>query len=176
MEELISGLITAVVGGATLSALLALAVILFPNMSRNTARIMERMPGRSFFLGGINFLFFFGVAFVLAQIGDGIGGFFGGLFSLTALIISIVLLLLLSLGLVGLVRLVSDRSDDGRPVSLGHLFKSAVLVVSAGLAPLAGWFVLTPLALFIGLGATILALFQSVGGRFSSTSKNQVID
>jgi hypothetical protein len=137
---------------------------------------MERMPGRSFFLGGINFIFFFGVAFVLSQIGDGIGGFFGGVFSLIALIISLVLMLFLSMGLSGLVQLVSERTNDGRPVSLGNIFKTAVLVVGAGLAPLAGWFVLTPLALFIGLGATILALFQSVGGRFSSTPKNQTID
>lgn len=168
MEELFGILITAIIGGATLSALLALVVILFPNMSSRTARTMERMPGRSFILGAINFIFFFGVAFVLAQIGDGIGGFFVGIFSVIALIISVVMLLLLSVGLSGLVSLVSERSNDGRPISLGHLFKSAVLVVGAGLAPLAGWFVLTPLALFIGLGATILALFQSAGSKVSS--------
>ncbi len=170
MEELIGALIIAIAGGGTLAALLALAIIIAPNLSGKTARTMAAMPGRAFILGAINFIFFFAVAFVLAQIGEGVGGFLGGLFSLVALIIALVLLLLLSIGLSGLVRLISERANESKPVSMGHLFKAAVLLVGAGLAPLAGWFVLTPLALFIGLGATIITMVRWVGGRFSSRS------
>ena len=173
MEERIGGLILLIASGATLAALLALMVVLLPSLSNRTARTMETMPGRSFVLGAINFIFFSAVAFVLAQLGDGIGGFFGGIFSLTALFIAIILLLLLSVGLAGLVRLISDRTNDGKPVSVGQLFRAAVLLVGAGLAPLAGWFVLTPIALFIGLGATIIALVQWMGGRVSSRSPKE---
>lgn len=173
MEELISGLITGIAGGITTAVLLALMVILLPNLSGRTSRTMETMPGRSFVLGAINFIFFFAVAAVLAQIGQGIGGFFGRLFSLAALVIAIVLLLLLSIGLAGLVRLISERTNDSRPLAVGHLLRSAVLLVGGALAPFAGWFVLVPLALFIGLGATIIALVQWVGGRFSSRPPNQ---
>lgn len=170
MEEQIGALIIAVVGGATLAALLALLVILLPTITGKTARTMEMMPGRSFILGAINFTFFFGVAFVFSQIGDGVGGFFGGLFSLGSLIIAFILLLLLSIGLAALVRLISERTDDNKPFSGGRLYRSAVLLVGAMLAPLAGWFVLTSLALFIGLGSTIITLVQWVGGRFSYRS------
>jgi hypothetical protein len=172
MEERIGALLIIIAGGAATAALLALMVILLPNLSSRTSRTMETMPGRSLVLGAINFIFFFAVAFVLSQIGNGIGGFFGGLFSLVSLIISIVLLLLLSIGLGGLVRLISERTNDSKPVSMGRLFRAAVLLVGASLAPLAGWFVLAPLALFTGLGATIIALVQWLGGRFSSRSSN----
>jgi len=172
MEERIGGLIVVIASGASLAALLALMAVLHPNLSNRTARTMEAMAGRSFILGAINSIFFSAVAFVLAQIGDGVGGFFGGLFSLAALFITIVLLLLLSIGLAGLVRLISERTGDGKPVSLGQLFRAAVLLVGAGLAPLAGWFVLAPLALFIGLGATIIALVQWMGGKVSAPPPN----
>jgi hypothetical protein len=165
MEEFIGAFLIALTGGATIAALLTLMVILLPSLSGATARVTETMPGRSFVLGAINFIFFFGVAAVLSQIGQGIGGFLGGVFSLIALFISLDLLLLLSIGLAGLVRLISQRTNDSQPLSTGHLLRAAVLLVGASLAPLAGWFVLTPLALFIGLGATIIALVQWLGGR-----------
>jgi hypothetical protein len=170
MEERIGGLIVLIASGAALAALLTLMVVLLPNLSNRTSRTMETMPGRSFLLGAVNFIFFSAVAFVLSQIGNGVGGFFGGIFSLTALFISIILLLLLCIGLAGLVRLIGERTNDGKPVSLGQLFRAAVLLVAAVLAPLAGWFVLAPLALFTGLGAAIIALVQWLGGRFSSRS------
>jgi hypothetical protein len=165
MEEFIGAFLIALTGGATIAALLTLMVILLPNLSGATARVTETMPGRSFVLGAINFIFFFGVAAVLSQIGQGIGGFLGGVFSLIALFISLDLLLLLCIGLAGLVRLISQRTNDSQPLSTGHLLRAAVLLVGASLAPLAGWFVLTPLALFIGLGATIIALVQWLGSR-----------
>jgi hypothetical protein len=170
MEELFAAFFVAVVGGAAIAALLALVVILLPRLSGTTARTLETMPGRSLALGAVNFIFFFAVAVVLSRIGDGIGGFFGGLFSLAALIISVVLLMLLSMGLGALVRLISERTNSQSPLAAGQLYRSAALLVGAGLAPLAGWFVLTPLAIFIGLGATIIALVQWLSGRFSRSS------
>jgi hypothetical protein len=174
MDEFIAAFMIAVVGGATVAALLSVFVILLPGLSGSTARVIETMPGRSFALGAVNFIFFFAVGLVLSRIGDGIGGFFGGLFTLVALIIFIVLLLLLSIGLGSLVRLISERGKAQSPVSMsqspqpmGQLFRAAALLVAGGLAPLAGWFVLTPLAMFIGLGATIISLVQWLGGRFS---------
>jgi hypothetical protein len=172
MEELIVAILIGIIGGVTLAAFLAVMVILLPNMSGRVSRTMASMPGRSFVLGAINFIFFFGVAAVLSQIGQGIGGFFGGIFSLSALFITFMLLLLLGIGLAGLVRIISERVYDSKPVSIGQLLRSAVLLVGAGLAPFVGWFVLTPLALFIGLGATIIALVQWLGGRFSSRAPN----
>ena len=166
MEEIFGALFIAIVGGATIAALLSLMVILLPNLSGATARVTETMPGRSFVLGAVNFIFFFAVAAVLSQIGNGIGGFFGGIFSLTALFIALDLLLLLSIGLAGLVRLISERTNESQPLATGHLLRAAVLLVGASLAPLAGWFVLTPLAFFIGLGAAIIALVQWVSGQF----------
>jgi hypothetical protein len=165
MEELVAGFLIAVFGGATTAALLTLVVILLPNLTRQTTRVTETMLGRSLILGTINFIFFFGIAIVLSRIGDGIGGFFGGIFSLIALFIVLALVLLLSVGLSALVRIISERSNESRPVTNGRLFRSAVLLVGAALAPLAGWFVLAPLVLFISLGATILALVHWVGAR-----------
>ena len=168
MQELIGAFFIAVFGGATIAALLVTVVILLPNLSSLTERVLETMPGRSFALGAINFIFFLTVAAVLSQIGQGIGGFFGGLFSLTALTIALILLLLLTIGLAGLVRLIGERMNDGRTLSTAQLLRAAALLISAALAPLAGWFVLTPLALFTSLGAIIIALVQWSGKRFFS--------
>ncbi|MFZ0544879.1 MAG: hypothetical protein WAM60_05550 [Candidatus Promineifilaceae bacterium] len=168
MQDPIRAILVFIVSGATTAVLLSLMVILLPKLSSLTARTIETMPGRSFILGAINFIFFSAVAVVLSRIGQGIGSFFGGLFSLMALAISLVLLLLLTIGLSGLVRLISERINESKPLSTGHLLRAAVLLVGAAFAPLAGWFVLTPVALFIGLGAAIISLIQWISGRISS--------
>ena len=85
----------------------------------------------------------------------------GGLFGLGAITILWLLLALAMLGTAGLVILVQQRVGNpaGKPGPT-HYLQSSLLLVAAALAPIAGWFVLAPLALVTGVGAAILAAIQ----------------
>jgi hypothetical protein len=57
----------------------------------------------------------------------------------------------------GMVRLLSERiQEDGSVLSpFASLTRASLLYVAAGLLPIIGWFVITPLALVLSIGAAI---------------------
>lgn len=170
MARIVNATILALAAGATIVALLTTLSLLAPGLSQRTAHVLERMSGRSFLLGSVNFLFFFAIAAVLAQIGDSLGGPVGDLSTILALLISLFILSLATLGLVGMVLLLGQRIGVGAPDTVGRTIRAGILLVAAGLAPVVGWFVLTPLALLTALGATIIALAQRAGETLASNN------
>ena len=158
MEDLFVGFVAVAGAAATIIALLVALTFFMPGLSGRIANAEHKMPVRSFVLGTVNFLFFFAVAAVLAQIGESVSGAFGGFFTLLAVTITLFMLSLMSIGLAGLVTLLSERLG-GEPAP-GRTLRAALLLVAAGLAPIIGWLIFTPLALLTGLGATIIAAIQ----------------
>ena len=153
MGEIIAAIIIAIMGGVTIVALLVTLTYLLPNRVNRTAHILEAMPGRSFIIGLVNALFFGILAAVFIQ-----GGDFGGLL---ALLLMLALLGVSSIGLTGVLQVLRQRVyPQPEPSLLVVNLKTAVLLVAAGLAPLIGWFVLTPVLLIMGLGAAIIVLVQ----------------
>lgn len=62
MARIVNATILALAAGATIVALLTTLSLLAPGLSQRTAHVLERMSGRSFLLGSVNFLFFFAIA------------------------------------------------------------------------------------------------------------------
>lgn len=154
----IAGLIAILLASAvTIVALLVLLPFLIPRRVERTRQIVQTMPGRSFAIGLVNTLFFLVVAAIFAQGGDG-----GGLI---ALLIILALLAGAAIGLAGLVLLLRERiyPETAKLAGLNTTVKTAVLLTLAGLLPLLGWFVLTPILLLVGLGAAIMALVRRDG-------------
>ena len=166
MAQLFSAITLALVSGATIIALLVTVTLLFPGLSIRAAIIQGTMPGRSFFLGAVNFLFFFAIAAVLAQIGEQIPGGLGSLFGLAAATLVLLILTVMTFGLSGMVNLLADRINV-QPVTIGRKLGAATLLVAAGFAPVIGWFILTPIVLLASLGAGIIAIIQGFGSESS---------
>ncbi|MCL4869438.1 MAG: hypothetical protein KJ063_10740 [Anaerolineae bacterium] len=165
MPELLRFLLIALFSGWTFMAFLVAIGLLLPRFTDVSAQVLRTMPGRSFLLGLVNGLFLGLIAVVLFQIGQRIGGFFGGMFGLTGLIILLGLLGLSALSLAGMAWLMHQRLYGDAAATLPTLLCTTLILISAGFAPIAGWFILTPLALILGLGATLIALVQQVRGR-----------
>ncbi len=155
MVEII-GLVIITIGTAVSTvALLLLLPFLIPNRVQRTRQVMQALPGRSFVIGLVNAIFFLVVALIFAQGGD-VGG-------LIAMIILLALLAFSAIGLAGLVVLLRERIYPDvveLPQGLRASVKTAVLLVLAGLLPFVGWFVLTPILLLVGLGASIVVLVR----------------
>lgn len=132
----------------TLAALLVLLPALLPGRVARAQQIVQNSPGRAFVIGLVNFLFF-GVLIAIFSQGAELGG-------LIAATIFMALLAVTAVGLAGITQIVQGRLYPKREgVKVG--LKTAVLLIAGGLVPLLGWFVLTPILLFISLGAGIIA-------------------
>lgn len=161
MAEIFGILLLSLAGGAATAALLALLPWLMPEVTEQAQQVLAAAPGRAFAVGLVNVIFFSIIAAVSSQIGQALPGLLGGLFGLGAITILWLLLVLAMLGTAGLVLLVQQRVSGpaGKP-GPAHYLPSSLLLVAAALAPIAGWFVLAPLALVTGVGAAILATIQ----------------
>jgi hypothetical protein len=102
------------------------------------------------------------VGFAMALVGGGLGTLFAnlpnGLIKLGGWALLLGLLALAALGGGGMALLVGGRIEERAPrlSSFGALGRGAGLLIAAGLVPLLGWFVLTPLCLLTALGAGAL--------------------
>lgn len=135
----------------TLAALLVLLPALLPGRVARAQQIVQSSPGRAFVIGLVNFLFF-GVLIAIFSRGAELGG-------LIAATIFMAILAVTAVGLAAINQIVQGRlypNDGGVKVSL----KTAVLLIAGGLVPLLGWLVLTPILLFISLGAGIITLVR----------------
>jgi hypothetical protein len=168
MGEIV-GLILVISGSAaSAAALLVLTIFLIPRRVNHTRQVIGVTPGRSFIIGLVNAIFFLVIAVIFAQGGE------GG--RLLALIILLALLALAAIGLAGMTLLLRERiyPDTTKAVTgLSASVKTAVLLVLAGLLPFIGWFVLTPILLLVGLGASIIVLLRRDGRQPSKTAEEE---
>ncbi len=151
MEDAAGIIVLSVIGGATLVALLTIWSYLMPNFTHRVQLQMESRPGRSFWVGVVNLAFFGILAVLLAQ---------AEVLQLITVLILLALLALAVTGLSGFLLLLRGRLYPHTVETLGETLKTAVLLVAAGFAPIVGWFILTPITLLIGLGATITILLR----------------
>lgn len=162
MPELIRFILIALFSGWTLMAFLIAIGLLLPGFTNLTAQVLRTMPGRSFLLGLVNTLFLGIIGVVIVQIGQSIGGFFGGVFGLVGLSVLLVLLGLGALGMAGMTWLMHQRLYGDAAAALPTLLRTTLIFISALFAPIFGWFILLPLAFSTSLGATLIALIQQV--------------
>jgi hypothetical protein len=163
MTRIIGLIIFIPLGGATFVALLTLLVFLLPTHTGRAKRALETSPGRSFVIGLVNLIFFSAIAALLSQGGQLLG--------LISVFILLTLTGLAMSGLAGLVVLLRQRlhtAEYGQ--SPGATIRSAILLVMALLAPIAGWFVLAPIISLMGLGASISSLIKRTDPVGSSAS------
>jgi len=143
----------------TLAALLVLLPALLPGRVARAQQIAQNSPGRAFVIGLVNFLFFGVLIAIFAQ-----GAQLGGLIAAT---IFLALLAVTAVGLSAINQIVQGRLyPKGGGVRVG--LKTAVLLIAAGLLPLLGWLVVTPILLLISLGAGIMALVRRKSAPFPS--------
>lgn len=131
----------------------------FPSPVTRTRKIIGVTPGRAFWLGLVNFLFFGVIAFVLLSIAEGAGGFFKAVLTLPALLILALLIILLGLGLTAAVQHLAGQLFPDLAAWKRDLW-AAVLLCFACALPFIGWFLLFPYLGLVGVGAAILGFFQ----------------
>lgn len=136
----------------TLAALLVLLPALLPGRVARAQQIAQNSPGRAFVIGLVNFLFFGVLIAIFVQ-----GAELGGLIAATILL---ALLAVTAVGLAGINQIVQGRLYPTVDEGMKRGLKTAGLLIAAGLLPLLGWFVLTPILLLISLGAAIIALVR----------------
>ncbi len=122
--------------------------------------IAQSMPGRSFGIGLVNFLFFAVIALVLLSVAENAGPFIRGVLTIPAMIILVLLAIALSLGLAGMSNLIGERILPELPVWRQTLWGSVCLSLACAL-PFVGWFLLLPYVGFVSLGAVILGFLQN---------------
>jgi hypothetical protein len=136
-------------------ALLIGCALIFRKKAQISHSLLLHAPGRSFFLGAV-MLFIIGIislAFLAAPLPAAKVIGYGGL---------LVAFSLAALGGSGLVLLVADRLQqyDTKLRPFVAMNRAALYIVSAGLVPLLGFFVIFPAVLAIGIGAAVQAIFM----------------
>jgi hypothetical protein len=159
MNELIQAVITLLVLTLLLAPLFIVVGALFPKRILKTQSNIDQMPGRSFTIGMVNFLFFFAIALVLFILSGKVEGFLKALLIIPALVITSFLSVTLSLGLTGMASLIGERVTPAQHPWRRTLAGTLLLGVACAV-PFLGWFLLFPYAGWVGIGAFILSYFQ----------------
>lgn len=155
MADLLRIAVVVVAATASTAALLTTVVYFLPRPTVRAQGALEETPGRCFLIGLVNLLFFGLLAAVLGQGGD--------LLRLISFMILLALLTVGGVGLSGLLILLRQRIyglEETETALLGKNLRTAVLLSIACLAPVAGWFVLAPILVIMGVGSGILALVR----------------
>jgi hypothetical protein len=140
--------------------LLILVTALMPNYFKRVKSIVSTRPWQSFFLGLVNFVFFFTIAAIFAE------SPFVPLKAMAILSLFIVLPLMTVVGLATAASITGERvlalltERPGTP--LGRLIVGIVALGISALLPIIGWVVLLIL-LMTGFGAALLVLFRRNG-------------
>jgi len=163
MVEII-GIITLTLSSyAALVALLTLLVFLIPRRVEHAQQTLAAHPGRSFVVGLVNLLFFGVLALLFSQNGE--------FLQLIAAVILLALLGLALIGLSGLAALLRPRfyppHEESTLSLLAATGRTCAILIASFLAPVAGWFILAPIALLASLGAGIATLIKR--GRQEAT-------
>lgn len=159
MNDLIPTLVLPVVLVLFLVPFFIVLLALFPQRIAKTQASIERMPGRSFTVGLVNFLFFFAIVLVLFSLADKTDGLLKAILTVPAVIVAAVLAGSLSLGLAAMANLVGERVSPSQPAWRRTLWGTLLLGVACAV-PFVGWFLLLPYAGWAGMGALILGFFQ----------------
>lgn len=144
---------------AGLAAYFLVVNALFASRIARARSIAQSMPGRSFGIGVVNFVFFAVIALVLFSLAENTGPFVRGVLTIPALIILGLLAIALSLGLAALSNLVGERIFPDLPVWQQTLWGTVCLSLACAL-PFVGWLLLLPYVGFIGVGAVIVGFLQ----------------
>ena len=132
---------------------------LFSKRVAKTRAVADLMPGRSFAVGLVNFLFFGTLGFILISVADQIQNDFGkAVVTLPGIFFFTILAVGLSFGLSGLAELVGERLTPAQTAFRRTLWGTLALSLGSTL-PLVGWFLLLPYAGLVGLGAFIVGFF-----------------
>jgi hypothetical protein len=159
MNDIIRLLVILILLLSGLSAYFLVWNALFSGRVTRTASIAQSMPGRSFGIGLVNFLFFFAIAVILFSLAENAGPFVRGVLTLPALSILGLLAIALSFGLTAMATLTGGRIFPESEVWRQTLWGSVLLALACAL-PFVGWFLLLPYVGFIGIGAWILGFIQ----------------
>lgn len=159
MNSLFDLLIIVLLGGSSVLAFFAVLILLLPEPIIKTQRVLEERGGRSLLLGLVNFVFFGLLVLLCAWLGDKFGGVLASILFLIGGLITLALTALMIIGLAALAQLLGARSGK-KTTPFITILRGGGLLLLAGLAPYVGWFILTPLALWAGLGAAISALVR----------------
>jgi len=127
--------------------------LLFAKKARVAADAATAHPARLGFGGAALGVLAGGAGLALANAGG---------FAIIGWVMLGLLLALALLGSAGLSLLLADRmrAEDRRLRPLAALGKSSLLLIGAGLIPIAGWFALFPALLFVSLGAGLIAVLD----------------
>jgi hypothetical protein len=132
---------------------------LFPKRVLKTQGNIDLMPGGSFTLGLVNFVFFFAIALVLFILSEKMGDLLKVILIVPAVVILALLTIALSLGLAGMVNLIGERVTPAQHPWRRTLWGTLLLGVACAV-PFVGWFLLLPYAGWVGVGAFIFSFFQ----------------
>jgi len=133
---------------------------LFPKRTAKTESIINQLPGRSFGLGMVNFLFFGVIVLGLMFLMDGrVPEFLRVVLFFPTMAIAGLLIALSAFGLAGMVKMFGVRIFPELHPLKQTIWGSVILCLACAL-PFAGWFLLLPCILFTGFGAVILGFFQ----------------
>jgi len=163
MTEIFRFFIVILLLTVSLSAYFLVINALFASRVDKTQRVINQMPGRSFGVGLVNFVFFGVILVVLFTITDGNANRVNSIVRIFLLIptlaLTALLTAILSLGIAGVVQVLGERIFP----DLSGLRRSIAGTVTASLAcalPFVGWFLLLPFIALTGFGAVILGFFQ----------------
>lgn len=159
MTRVLPGIFLFVAVGISLAAFFPVLDVFFSRRITRTRRMIEMLPGRSFWLGVANIVFALIVLFALVSLGNALRGAGERVLLLIALIILAPLAIGLMLGLAGVVKVVGERLLPEKG-ALGQMIWATVALTAACGLPFVGWFILLPYICFLGMGAFVLGLFS----------------
>ena len=124
-------------------------------------RVINQMPGRSFWVGLVNFLFFGVILIVLLILTDGnrIPDVLRVILYIPTFILVATLAVILSLGLSSMVNILGERIFPELNTIKRSVWGSVILSFACAL-PFVGWFLLLPYVGLTSFGAVILGFFQ----------------
>jgi len=146
---------------AAITAYFIVLSALFENRVTKTQRAITAMPGRSFGVGLVNFLFFGVIAVVLLSLADAnrVGNVMRVILLFPTVAVLVFLGILLTFGLAGMVNIIGERIFPDHAVLKQKALGAVILCIACAL-PILGWFLLLPYVGFVGIGGFILGLFQ----------------
>lgn len=159
MNELLTVTLVILVLTFNLIPFFIVLVTLFPAWTAKTQEIANRMPGRSFVIGLVNFLFLLLVALALFSLAEQVGDLLRAILLLPALFLTVLLAIALSFGLGSMAQLIGERLAPAQS-AWKRTFWGVLLLGLGGSVPLLGWFLLLPYAAWVGMGAFIIGFFQ----------------
>ena len=133
---------------------------LFNGRVSKTANIVKLMPGRSFGVGFVNFLFFGTITTVLFAVSEGVENeVVKFILFIPSLAIAAVLVVLLSFGLSAMTNILGEKIFPELS-AWKKTFWGTVILAFGSAIPVVGWFLLFPYVALTGFGAVILGFFQ----------------